>query len=211
MGIYGGTFNPIHLGHLRAAEEIREKFKMKKVVFVPSFIPPHKDNAEVVDPMHRLKMAGLAVTGNPFFSISEVELQRRGKSYSIDTIRQLKDQLGDDELAFIMGMDAFLEIETWYKYKEIFAECDFIVTSRPDSPAASPAKAIPEAVKGDFKKKTGANEFTHVSGRRLVFTEVSRLQISATAIRRAVRSGESIRYLLPIRVMEYIGEHGLYK
>ncbi len=211
IGIYGGTFNPIHFGHLRAAEEVCEAFKQTHVIFVPSANPPHKDKQDLVDPNHRLKMVNLAVTGNPRFQASEIEIQRRGKSYSIDTVRALKQSNPDDDFAFIMGLDAFLEIETWHKYDELFPECDFIVTTRPGSTSRSCNQAIPEAVRESFKRKKGTREFEHSSGRKLFFAEVTLIDVSASSIRDKVRKGESIRYLIPRRVMEYIHEHELYK
>jgi nicotinate-nucleotide adenylyltransferase len=184
---------------------------MKEVVFIPSADPPHKESKDIIDPMHRIKMASLAITGNPNFSISDVEVHRKGKSYSIDTVRELKVQYPDDELAFILGLDAFLEIHTWHKYVEIFDECDFIVTSRPDSPKVSRQKSIPEALRDSFKKKKEGREFVNQAGKRVIFTDVTDLEISASGIRAMIREGLSIRYLLPRRVMEYIQEHELYK
>ncbi len=210
IGIYGGTFNPIHIGHLRVAEEIKNRFKLREVIFVPASDPPHKDGRDIIDPLHRLKMVNLAVTGNAGFSASEVELKRRGKSYSIDTVRQLQEIYADCDLAFIMGLDAFLEIDTWHKYTEILNTCDIIVTSRPGIKPVSPAKAIPEAVRDQYKRKRSGKEFIHESGRKLVFTSATRFRISSSMIRDLVRKGESIRYLLPRRVMEYIIEHQLY-
>jgi nicotinate-nucleotide adenylyltransferase len=211
IGLYGGTFNPIHFGHLRTAEEICGRFNMKEVVFIPSAIPPHKDKTEIIDPIHRLKMVNLAVTGNPKFSFSEIEIHRPGKSYTIDTVKALKENYPDDTLAFILGLDAFLEIETWHKHQDIFAECDFIVTSRPGAAKTSCVNAIPRAARDAFKRKGSAREFVHSSGRNLIFTEVIGLDISASRIRALVREGASIRYLLPRRVIEYIKEHDLYK
>jgi nicotinate-nucleotide adenylyltransferase len=210
-GLYGGTFNPIHFGHLRTAEEIGERFGMKEIVFIPSANPPHKDARDAVDPNHRLKMAGLAITGNSLFSVSDLEYHRRGKSYSIDTVRELHRQRPDETLAFILGLDAFLEIHTWHKYEEIFGECDFIVTTRPGTAKAGGHPAFPEAVGKVMKRKGTTREWVHPSGRRVVFTEVTDLDISATTIRGLVREGKSVRYLLPIRVREYIQDHGLYK
>lgn len=210
-GLYGGTFNPIHFGHLRTAEEIWERFRMREVIFVPSANPPHKDSRDGIDPTHRLKMVNLAITGNPNFSVSDIEYHRRGKSYSIDTVRAFREQRPDQTFAFILGLDAFLEISTWHKYEEIFAECDFIVTTRPGAAKVSCQQAFPEAVAAVMKRKGAGREFLHPSGRRVVFTEVTDLDISATAIRQMTREGRSIRYLLPIRVSQYISEHGLYK
>jgi nicotinate-nucleotide adenylyltransferase len=184
---------------------------MKQVVFIPAANPPHKDSTDIIEPIHRLKMANLAVTGNPRFLVSDLEYQRRGKSYSIDTVRAGKQLWPDDELAFIMGLDAFLEIETWHRFEEIFSECDFIVTSRPGIPKTSCQQAFPPPLRNLMKRKGAGREFTHPSGRRTIFTEVSDLDISASDIRARVRAGHSIRYLLPRRVNEYILEHGLYK
>jgi nicotinate-nucleotide adenylyltransferase len=211
IGIYGGTFNPIHFGHLRTAEEICERFLMKEVIFIPSASPPHKDAKDIVDPMHRLKMTNLAVTGNARFSVSELETQRQGKSYSIDTVRELKRLSPDDQFAFILGIDAFLEIVTWHKYEEIFNECDFIVTTRPGVPRVSCAMAIPSPLREGFKRKKSGREFVNAAGKQIIFADVTDLNISATAIRAMVREGNSIRYLMPRRVMDYIAEHGLYK
>jgi nicotinate-nucleotide adenylyltransferase len=211
IGLYGGTFNPIHFGHLRTGEEIRQWFKMKEIVFIPSCLPPHKDTKDIVEPIHRLKMVSLAVTGNPNFSASDVELYRRGKSYTFDTIRELKVLRPDDQFAFIMGLDAFLEIETWYKFREIFAECDFIVTSRPGGQKVSCLQAIPPSLRDAFKRKGTSSEFVHESGKHLFFHDVTDLNISATSIRTLVRAGLSARYLLPRRVMDYIHEHQLYQ
>jgi nicotinate-nucleotide adenylyltransferase len=210
-GLYGGTFNPIHFGHLRAAEEIYERFGMKEVVFIPSANPPHKDSRDAINPNHRLKMVGLGITGNDHFSVSDLEYHRQGKSYSIDTVRELRRLRPDETLAFILGLDAFLEIHTWHKYEEIFGECDFIVTTRPGAARVSCQQAIPEAVARVLKRKGPAREWIHPSGHRVVFTEVTDMAISATTIRTLVREGKSVRYLLPIRVNEYIQDHGLYK
>jgi nicotinate-nucleotide adenylyltransferase len=211
IGIYGGTFNPIHFGHLRTAEEICERFQMKEIIFIPSSNPPHKDQKDIIAPLHRLKMTTLGATGNPRFSVSELELQRPGKSYSIDTVRELRHLSPDDQFGFVLGMDAFLEITTWHRYEEIFTECDFIVTTRPGTPKMSCAQAIPAVARDQFKKKKDGREFINDAGKKIIFTEVTGLNISATAIRAMVREGRSIRYLMPRRVMEYIAEHGLYK
>ncbi|MFO8058229.1 MAG: nicotinate-nucleotide adenylyltransferase [bacterium] len=211
IGIFGGTFNPIHLGHLRTALEILERYRMKQILFVPSSIPPHKSKSETASAIHRLKMVNLAITGNPSFAVSETEIHRRGKSYSIDTIRGLKKEYPDDKLAFIMGMDAFMEINTWHKYQELFNECDFIVHSRGGMAKVGWQQAIPSELKSRFKKKGNSKQFTHSSGSTLTFCEVTPLGISASAIREMVRGGHSIRYLLPRRVLEYIHENNLYK
>jgi nicotinate-nucleotide adenylyltransferase len=211
IGILGGTFNPIHFGHLRPAEEIRQQFKLSKIIFIPSAMPPHKDDQAVIDPSHRMKMVDLAITGNDAFASSDIEIKRSGKSYTIDTIRELKGCYQDVEFYFILGADAFLEINTWYKWTELFKECEFIVMNRPGAPRVSPAKLLPAEVKDEFKWRPRKKEFVHSSAHRIYMVQVSALDISSKQIREMVREGRSIRYLLPRRVMEYILEHQLYR
>ena len=211
IGVYGGTFNPIHFGHLRAAEEIYYKFRLSKVIFVPASQPPHKSSEEIIDPNHRLKMTMLAITGNEHFSVSDIEVNRPGKSYSIDTIRELKRQNPEKNFYFILGLDAFLEINTWHKWKELFSETDFVVTSRPGSPKVARGRIIPQEIRKEFKFNAKENIFTNKSGCRVYFAEVTHLDIAASAIRRMVREGQSIRYLLPRRAIEYIIENKLYR
>ena len=211
IGIYGGTFNPIHLGHLRTAEEIRQRFALREIIFVPSARPPHKQSPEIVDGSHRLKMAALAVTGNPCFSVSDLEVRRGGKSYSLDTLRELKKLHPESNLAFICGRDAFLEIHTWHKYRELFAAADFIVTSRPGSKPRALSQTIPPAARREFRRQKKTAALVHVSGKTVTFTEVTGLDISSTLIRRFIREGLSPRYLIPRRVGEYIIENRLYQ
>jgi nicotinate-nucleotide adenylyltransferase len=210
IGVYGGTFNPIHFGHLRAAEEVFQKFKLNRVIFVPCAKPPHKNVGEIIDPLHRLKMAILSTTGNEHFSVSDLEIVRPGKSYTILTIRELKKQNPEAVIYFILGLDAFLEINTWHKWKELFGETNFIVTTRPGSPKVAVSKIIPAEVRKQFRYAAACREFTHQSGHKVFFTEVTSLDISASAIRGMVREGRSIRYLLPRRASEYITENKLY-
>ncbi|MEI9477177.1 MAG: nicotinate-nucleotide adenylyltransferase [Deltaproteobacteria bacterium] len=138
IGLFGGTFNPIHLGHLRGAEDIRESFGLDRVVFLPAAIPPHKLRDDVIEPRPRLEMVKLATLANPFFSVSDVEIERSGKSYSIDTLRYFRERQ-PDSFFFILGMDAFVEIETWKEYQKLFSLCNFIVMARPGSGKTPPS------------------------------------------------------------------------
>ena len=211
IGVYGGTFNPIHFGHLRAAEEIYYRFRLGKVIFVPSAQPPHKSSEQIIDPLHRLKMATLAVTGNEHFQVSDIEVNRPGKSYTIDTLRELKRQNPEKNFYFIAGLDSFLGIHTWHKWRELFSETDFVVTSRPGAPKVARGKLIPAAVRREFKYSAEDDIFTHKSGCRVYYAGVTGVDISSSAIRRMVREGQSIRYLLPRRAIEYIIENKLYR
>ncbi len=210
IGVYGGTFNPIHFGHLRTAEEIWHQFKLRQVIFVPSSNPPHKDE-QVIDPLHRLKMVTLAITGNDHFTCSDLELVRPGKSYTIETLKELKMQNPEANFYFIIGVDAFLEIDTWYHWQELFRETNFIVTTRPGSKKVAPSKMIPEPVADQFKWRRKEREFIHNSGQRVIFVPVTEINLSASMIRGMVWEGKSIRYLTPRRVREYIIENALYQ
>jgi nicotinate-nucleotide adenylyltransferase len=211
IGLLGGTFNPIHIGHLRAAEEIREKFQLDKVIFVPSKIPPHKISPEVISPLHRISMVKRAIKANPFFSVSDIELRRKGTSYSIQTIRYFRRRYGQDvQLFFILGEDAFREITIWKDYKKIFTLCDWIVMKRPGYPLKTIKEIIPVELKQFFCYQFSGNILIHRSNHRLYFTEITLLDISSSLIRERIKGGKSIRYLLPNGVEEYIEKNRLY-
>jgi len=212
IGIFGGTFDPIHWGHLRSAEEVSETFGLDRVYFVPASIPPHKRAQTHTPARDRLQMVRLAVAGNPRFRVSTVEIERPGVSYSVDTVREFKrrSQQGDS-LYFIIGLDAFREISTWKDYEEILALCHFIVTSRPGSIASDPLKGAGIAVKKLFCYDSREKNYRHRSGTRVHFVELTDIAISASEIRALVRQGKSIRYLGPPSVERYIKRRGLYR
>ena len=211
IGLFGGTFDPIHWGHLRSAEEVSETFGLDRVYFIPAALPPHKRGQTTTPARDRLQMVRLAVAKNPRFQVSTAEISRAGVSYSIDTIREFaaKKQRGD-VLYFIIGLDAFREIGTWKNFTEIFPLCNFIVTSRPGSKESDPLKGTGVAVKKlfcyDFKRRN----YRHGSGTRIFFDELTDIAISASEIRALVKEGKSIRYLVPAEVERYIKRRGLY-
>lgn len=212
IGLFGGTFDPIHWGHLRSAEEVSETFGLDRVYFIPAAVPPHKRGQTTTPARHRLQMVRLAVAKNPKFSASTIEIERSGVSYSIDTVRDFAAQSSkEDSLYFIIGLDAFREIGTWKDYAEIFPLCNFIVTSRPGSKEKDPLKGTGVAVKKlfcyDFKQKS----YRHESGTRIHFDELTDIAISASEIRALVKDGKSIRYLVPYEVETYIKRHALYR
>jgi nicotinate-nucleotide adenylyltransferase len=211
IGIYGGTFNPIHFGHLRTAEEVWAKFKLNKVVFMPCAQPPHKVDEEVIDSLHRLKMVTLAITGNEHFTASDLEVLRTGKSYTIETLVELRKQMPESDFYFILGLDAFLEINTWHRWEELFSQTNFIVTTRPGSKKTTISKMMPKEVRKQFKWQSKEQMFVHKSGKKVIFNPVTDINLSASRVRAMVREGMSIRYLLPRRVIEYITEHKLYR
>ncbi len=185
IGILGGTFNPVHIGHLILAEEAREKLGLDKVIFIPANLPPHKDNIDIADPQARLKMLKLAVKGNRYFAVSDIEIRRLGRSYTIDTIKALKDKYKDDELYFIIGSDLLKYLEGWKDLSEIFKIVKFIAATRPGYPLEN----IPAYIK--------------TLGIRAV-------DISGFSVRQCVKEGKSFRYLVPEAVFEYINKTKLY-
>lgn len=190
IGILGGTFNPVHYGHLAAAAEAVQEFDLDKVAFVPSYLPPHKNDPDIAPSQDRFRMCLLATQSHPSFSVSSLELERGGKSYSIETVKEFLNIYGEDtKLYFITGADAFLEISTWRDIEELFQLCEFIVASRPGFRTDKIDKHLLEC--------------THL-------IEVPALDISSTDIRCRIREGRNIKYLVPEKVEEYIYEHRVY-
>jgi nicotinate-nucleotide adenylyltransferase len=197
FGIIGGTFDPIHFGHLVLAEKAREAFGLEKVVFVPAAIPPHKIGEVATLAIHRLRMVELAIAANPFFEVSRVELDREGLSYSIDTIRQLKAQGYGDESAFIMGFDALLELDSWRNYREFLKETKIITAFRPGYPILKDAAEWPPFLR----------EFLD----RILILQAPLIDISSTWLRVEMIYNRSIRYLVPDAVCQFIEENRLYR
>ena len=212
IGIFGGTFNPVHFGHLRVAEEVRQSFALEKLYLVPSARPPHKGHAEMVAAEKRLQMVRRARRGNPFIKASAYECRRRGTSYSITTIKYFKKRFPQAEIYFVIGGDAWSEIATWRAFPEFFGLANFIIISRAGfalEADESPESLFPFALKGEFcYEKKGC--YQHVSGHRLHFMVVTRLDISSSMVREEVAAGRSLRYLVPDGVANYISEYGLY-
>jgi len=210
IGILGGTFNPIHIGHLRSAEEVCEARGLDRILFIPTATPPHKHKDGVIAAAHRLAMVTLAVAGNPRFRVSTIEVERRGRSYSVDTVRLLRERTPAARFSFIMGMDAFREIATWKDYRRIFALCDIIVTSRPPFGESPLRAALPVAVRKEFCYRPSVRILEHRTGNRIIFQRISDLEISASVIRNRLHQGLSVRYLVPSTVERYIARHRLY-
>jgi nicotinate-nucleotide adenylyltransferase len=212
IGLFGGTFDPIHWGHLRSAEEVSETFDLDRILFIPASIPPHKRGQTATPARDRLQMVRLAAAKNPRFRVSTVEISRPGVSYSIDTIRHFAARKGkEDSLFFIIGLDAFREIGSWKDFTEIFPLCDFIVTSRPGSKDSDPLRGTGVAVKKLFCYDRKRRNYKHWSGTRIFFIKLTDIAISASRIRERVKEGKSIRYLVPWGVETYIKNRGLYQ
>jgi nicotinate-nucleotide adenylyltransferase len=210
IGILGGTFNPIHLAHLRIAEEARDRFALDGVIFIPAATPPHKPLAGDLPFDVRLEMVRRAIAGNPRFSASDMEGRRPGKSYSIDTLRTLRVERPDDEFFFIVGSDSYVDMGLWHEYAGIFSCCNIVVMERPGTGTEQPEAALPPDIAGEFRYFPQEKRLAHRSGHSVYFREGVLLDISSSSIRELVKSGCSIRYLVPDTVATYIKEQRLY-
>lgn len=211
IGIYGGTFNPIHLAHLRVAEEIADAFDLARVTFIPAATPPHKaGHGNLLFP-HRYRMVESAVKGNPRFAVSDMEGKRGGKSYSIETLQALRKEFPEDEFFFIMGSDSFADMGTWREPEAIFASCNIVVTERPGTSIKGLISALPVDIARQFCYYEAEKRLAHSSGYSVYFFEGTPLGISSSAIREQVGLGRSIKYLTPETVESYIIERGLYR
>jgi nicotinate-nucleotide adenylyltransferase len=209
LGIFGGTFNPIHTGHLRVAEEVREICGLDKVVFMPSGNPPLKTN-ELVDVTHREAMTRLAADSNSDFVVSDIEMRDGDKSYTVHTVEKLRSIYSEDELSFIMGLDAFLDLPKWLEPERIISAIDFIIMTRPGYGCAE-MKASPYVEGISRDAALGITHCRLKGGRQAMVVQVTGFDISSRGIRQLVSSGRSIKYLVPNVVEQYIASHRLYR
>ncbi len=207
VGIFGGTFNPIHFGHLRAAEEVRQEIGLDTVVFVPSYIPPHKELAGSTPADKRLEIVRLAIRTNPSFALSSFEVEQGGSSYSIRTIEHMREKYGVTPF-FILGQDAFNEISTWYQSARLFGLAHFVVMSRPDAKRPDLQEVLGEVHESFERTEDG---YVNLMGNRIMFVRVTPLDISSSLIRSLRRQGRSVRYLVPEEVEDYIRNERMYE
>ncbi len=211
IGVLGGTFDPIHLAHLRLAEELADTFGLTRVRFVPAAVPPHRGTPSA-SAQHRLDMVRLAVADNPLFQVDDRELARQGPSYTFDTAREMRAEF-DRPLCLLMGADAFLELATWHRWRELIELVHIVVARRPGYPLQDLAAALPAALKAEYLDRhcTERAVLTQKPGGRIFTHELTALDVSASALRKLIARGESLRYLLPDAVIAYIEKHRLYK
>lgn len=197
IGIMGGTFDPIHLGHLLTAEAVRDAMDLNEILFIPAAVPPHKRERRIASPVHRLRMTMLATATNPHFRVSDIELHRAGPSYTVDTVDALRKEWGGDaSFYFITGADAINDLATWHDVHELLHKCHFVAARRQGTALAR------ERLEEEF----GALGREHIHE-----VPTPELEISSTEIRRRVRRGASIRYMVPDAVADYIYKEGLYR
>jgi nicotinate-nucleotide adenylyltransferase len=222
IGIMGGTFDPIHLGHLRAAEEIYWAFGMDRIVFVPAARPPHKDEAVVASALHRYEMVSLATVFTPYFTVSPLELQREGKSYSVETVREFRKAAGPDaRLYFVVGVDALLEMSAWREAEELLRSTRVVVTARP----GWRLDEVEALLTPEQRRLLGEPTFRYLrvaeidaaqveknpAPREVLLVEVVSLDIASREIRQLVEEGRSVRHLVPDTVAAYMVKHRLYQ
>ena len=196
LGIMGGTFDPIHVGHLALAQQVFDACSLRSVLFIPAGNPAFKQQQHVTDAQDRLAMCKLAVANNPAFAVSDLEISRSGITYTVDTLRELRNELGEGvELCLIIGADAAETLPQWKYYEAIASLATIILIDRP----------------GQRLAKDIYTELTETYGFRVEMVETTALDISSTALRHLVYQGKSIRYLVPDAVYDYIHAHDLYR
>ena len=214
LGILGGTFNPIHFGHLAAAEEVRDRLKLEKVIFIPSFLPPHKIDDDIPSAVQRQEMVRLALKGNLHASVSDMEIRRGGRSYTVDTIEALQLSHPGTELYFLTGLDSFLEIRTWKDWDRLLTLCSFVVISRDGYRFRDIAPLgfldVPEQELSALDAREKDQVMITAGSIRVYLERVPFYDISSTDIRTRVREGRSFKYHLPEAVEHYIIENKLY-
>ena len=197
IGVFGGSFDPVHLGHLTIAQDAVEQLELNRLIFVPAAVPPHKQGHTLADGHHRFEMLQLATEGNLSFEISDMELQRGGVSYTFDTIMNIQAEHPGTELFFIVGLDSLVELHLWRNVEQLLEMCTVVPFARGGE---DPAR-VAEQIRLSEPWKTNLLE-------RLI--RIHEIEISASEIRMRLAEGLSIRYLVPPEVEMYIAEHGLY-
>ena len=197
LGILGGTFDPIHYGHLIAAEHVHYEFGLDRILVVPNANPPHKENSEVLDADRRYHMVELAIKNNPILELSSLEMKKQGFSYTVDTVDHYRNQFPGTEIYFITGADSLFFMDTWKDLRRLVELCTFIVVTRPGYSID--------------RKNEVLEKLPHTLWDKMKQLQIPGLDISSSDIRKRVAEGKPIKYLLPLQVEEYILAQGLYR
>ncbi|MEB3355379.1 MAG: nicotinate-nucleotide adenylyltransferase [Synechococcales bacterium] len=221
-GILGGTFNPVHIGHLAAAETALDQLGLDQVLWVPNQAPPYKSQADILENSHRLELIRRAIAPHPPFQLSEVELNRPGTSYAVDTWQQLQASDPESEWYWILGLDSFLSLPHWHRCQELIPQCIWLVAPRPitdvlfsdvhpaPSSMAEPPRSTTAAVEAEMQRRLQQKRLDGIP-LRWQFLDMPQLEISSSLIRRYCRDRRSIRYLVPDPVWRYLEIHQLYQ
>jgi nicotinate-nucleotide adenylyltransferase len=218
IGLFGGTFNPIHRGHLWAASEVIKRFNLDQIFLIPAALPPHKTPGAVANADDRLEMIHLAIANLPGLTVSDVELNRSGPSYTIDTVRHFKKTLADNSRIYlIMGLDAFLEIDTWKSYSELLEQIAFMVMARPNADCQDADQGwkilddyLKSTLSADYEFITERGCFASEGKQPIYIVDIDAMDISSTRIRQNIKAKKTIEYLVPPEVAEFIRKKGLY-
>ena len=214
IGILGGTFDPIHFGHLRLAQEAFEQCGLARVHFIPAGTPPHR-NAPHADAQHRLAMVRLALQGNPAFVLDEREIWLKTPCYTVNSLASLRAELGAQQpLCLLMGGDAFLQLHTWHEWKKLFGLAHIVVMQRAGGlPLGNAMSRADDGLQQEYRVRLapGASALQEAAAGSILVIDMPALEISATGIRRSCAEGKNIRYLLPDAVADYIHTHELYR
>lgn len=209
IGILGGTFNPIHYGHLRMAQELADALNFDEVRFIPAANPPHKD-APAISAEHRAAMVRLAIKNNPAFTCDDRELRRTGASYTIDTLLSLRQELGAQvSITLLMGSDAFTKFDTWHRWEEIIQHCHIVLVQRPQTEPNKLPRILETFLHNHYTEN--GDDLHDTPAGFVTMRQVTALDISSTAIRDTLQQGFSARYLMPDHVIEYIHARQLYR
>ena len=213
IGLFGGSFNPVHIGHLRAAEEIKELLMLDKVIFIPTAVHPLKRSKNIPEGRKRFQMLKLATRDNPDFEVSDLELKRKGPSYTIDTLKYFSKKYKRREFYFILGSENLYGIDKWKDYSELFEYSNFAIMKRPGVRSIKGKSAIPSKLRKMFVFKQPKNDiayFQHKSSKKLIFLNIRGIRISSTKVRKLIRDKKSVRYFIPNRLYTYIMKNNLY-
>ena len=216
IGLLGGTFNPIHSGHLHIAEAVQKKLHLDRILFIPSGNPPHKKEQAIPPAEHRLEMTRLALLNRPDFELCDIEVKRPGKSYSVETVAELKRRYPNDRLFFIIGTDAFCDLPTWREPERLLTLCDFVVVSRPGHPFSSPPSLPslqnidPRTLQELDRREGGIATFPITPQTAIHFVSIPPSPTSASEIRKQLAAGKEMKNLLPEPVASYIIKNKLY-
>lgn len=212
IGLFGGTFNPIHWGHVKAAESVQRIFSFDRILFIPSYLPPHKESADVVSAEHRLKMVELALAPFEHFVPSSLEINERGRSYSVVTLNKTKKMFPQTRITFLLGVDAFLEIETWKDHEELLEQCSFVVMSRPGFRLEEARGILPEKYKQRMVDVSDPSDLDieKSPSHGIYLLSIQPMDVSSSEVRKRIKTGSSIEGLVPESVKNYIKENRLY-
>lgn len=212
VGLLGGTFNPVHVAHLRLAQELAQALGLGQVRFVPVGTPPHRD-APRVEARHRLEMVRLAIAGNPLFEVDDREIRRQGPSYTFDTLSELRADFGDRALCLLMGADAFAALTTWHRWEELFDLAHVVIAHRPGYPLGELQASLGAPLRKAYLQRlvTDSGILGIAPAGSVLTREITALDVSATGVRKMLAKGASARYLVPEPVLDYIDRNHLYK